>query len=53
MTEVKKMFAQLIRAKPLEIGFTPSTQTGENLVLEGLSIHEYPWNLRMVQWISA
>src|SRR5262245_24945503 len=30
MGEVKKMFAQLIHAKPSEIGFTPSTQTGEN-----------------------
>src|SRR5262249_32650851 len=38
MAEVKKMFAQLIHAKPSEIGFTPSTQTGENLVLEGLDI---------------
>src|SRR5262245_46037472 len=33
MREVKKMFAQLIGAKPSEIGFTPSTQTGENIVL--------------------
>jgi selenocysteine lyase/cysteine desulfurase len=40
MTEVKKMFAQLIRAKPSEIGFTPSTQTGENIVIEGLGIQE-------------
>jgi selenocysteine lyase/cysteine desulfurase len=40
MTEVKRMFAQLIHAKPSEIGFTPSTQTGENLVLEGLGIQE-------------
>ncbi len=32
------MFAQLINAQPAEIGFTPSTQTGENLVLEGLDI---------------
>jgi selenocysteine lyase/cysteine desulfurase len=38
MSEVKRMFAQLIRAQPAEIGFTPSTQTGENLVLEGLDI---------------
>lgn len=38
MTEVKQMFARLINAKPHEIGFTPSTQTGENLVLEGLDI---------------
>lgn len=38
MVEVKKMFAQLVHAEPSEIGFTPSTQTGENLVLEGLDI---------------
>ena len=38
MREVKRMFARLINAKPEEIGFTPSTQTGENLVLEGLDI---------------
>ena len=38
MTAVKKMFAQLINAKPSEIGFTPSTQTGENIVLEGLNV---------------
>lgn len=40
MVEVKKMFAQLINAKPTEIGFTPSTQTGENIVLEGLGIQQ-------------
>src|SRR5262249_34712723 len=34
----KKMFARLVNAQPSEIGFTPSTQTGENLVLEGLDI---------------
>jgi selenocysteine lyase/cysteine desulfurase len=38
MREVKRMLARLINAKPEEIGFTPSTQTGENLVLEGLDI---------------
>lgn len=38
MTEVKQMFGRLVNAKPAEIGFTPSTQTGENLVLEGLNI---------------
>ena len=38
MAEVKRMFAQLVNAQPSEIGFTPSTQTGENLVLEGLDI---------------
>jgi len=30
------MFRLLINAKPSEVGFTPSTQTGENIVLEGL-----------------
>ncbi len=40
MAEVKRMFAQLIHAKPSEIGFTPSTQTGENIVIEGLGIQE-------------
>lgn len=38
MVEVKQMFARLVNAQPSEIGFTPSTQTGENLVLEGLDI---------------
>jgi len=38
MRQVKQMFARLINAKPEDIGFTPSTQTGENLVLEGLDI---------------
>jgi selenocysteine lyase/cysteine desulfurase len=38
MTEVKTMFARLINARPAEIGFTPSTQTGENIVLEGLDV---------------
>jgi len=38
MKEVKTMFARLINAKVSEIGFTPSTQTGENIVLEGLDI---------------
>ncbi len=38
MTKVKEMFAALINAKPAEIGFTPSTQTGENIVLEGLGV---------------
>ena len=45
MTEVKKMFAQLIHGKPSEIGFTPSTQTGENLVIEGLGIRESGGNV--------
>jgi selenocysteine lyase/cysteine desulfurase len=38
MTGVKRMFAQLIHAKPSETGFVPSTQIGENLILEGLDI---------------
>jgi selenocysteine lyase/cysteine desulfurase len=38
MSDVKRMFAKLVNAQPAEIGFTPSTQTGENLVLEGLDI---------------
>src|SRR5437867_457855 len=38
MGEVKQRFARLVNAQPAEIGFTPSTQTGENLVLEGLDI---------------
>jgi len=38
MTEVKEMFARLINASPSEIGFTPSTQTGENIVVEGLEV---------------
>ncbi|MBM3737934.1 MAG: aminotransferase class V-fold PLP-dependent enzyme [Acidobacteria bacterium] len=38
MRGVKSMFARLVHASPDEIGFTPSTQTGENLVIEGLDI---------------
>ena len=38
MREVKQMFARLIHAKPSEIGFVPSTQIGENLILEGLDL---------------
>jgi selenocysteine lyase/cysteine desulfurase len=45
MTEVKRMFAQLIHARPGEIGFTPSTQTGENIVIEGLGIRESGGNV--------
>ena len=45
MTEVRKMFARLIHASPSEVGFTPSTQTGENLVLEGLGIQESGGNV--------
>ena len=35
---VRRMFAELIHAKPTEIAFVPSTQIGENLVLDGLGI---------------
>lgn len=38
MTANRQMFAQLINAKPSEIGFAPSTQTAENIVLEGLDV---------------
>src|SRR5262245_3241324 len=50
MAEVKKMFAQLIHAKHSEIGFTPSTQTGENLVLEGLDIQAAGANVVTNAW---
>lgn len=40
MKSVKEQFARLINAKPSEIGFVPSTQIGENLVLEGLNIQQ-------------
>jgi selenocysteine lyase/cysteine desulfurase len=36
--EVKRLFAQLIHAKPTEIAFVQSTLMGENLVVEGLGI---------------
>lgn len=36
--EVKRLFARLIGAKPAEIGFCPSTQFGENIVVDGLDI---------------
>jgi len=45
MVEVKQMFARLVNAQPAEIGFTPSTQTGENLVLEGLDIQASDGNV--------
>jgi selenocysteine lyase/cysteine desulfurase len=45
MTEVRQLFAKLINAKPAEIGFTPSTQTGENLILEGLDIQSTGGNV--------
>ena len=38
MTTNRKLFAQLINAKPNEIAFAPSTQTAENIVLEGLEV---------------
>lgn len=38
MAGVKEMFARLVNARPSEIGFAPSTQTGEKLVLEGLDV---------------
>src|SRR6266403_2318535 len=34
--EVKRLFAQLIHAKPMEISFVQSTLMGENLVVAGL-----------------
>ena len=36
--EVKRMFAELIHAKPAEIAFVPSTLVGENLVVAGLGL---------------
>jgi selenocysteine lyase/cysteine desulfurase len=43
--EVKKLFAQLIHAKPAEISFVPSTLVGENLVIAGLGIPGSKWNV--------
>ena len=43
--EVKKLFAQLIHAKPSEISFVPSTLVGENLVVAGLGIPGSKWNV--------
>lgn len=45
MKSVKEQFARLINARPSEIGFVPSTQTGENLVLEGLNIQQFGGNV--------
>jgi len=42
---VKRLFAQLIHAKPLEISFVPSTLVGENLVVAGLGIRGSKWNV--------
>jgi selenocysteine lyase/cysteine desulfurase len=43
--EVKRLFAQLIHAKPSEIAFVPSTLVGENLVVAGLGILGSKWNV--------
>jgi selenocysteine lyase/cysteine desulfurase len=43
--EVKRLFAQLIHAKPTEISFVPSTLVGENLVVAGLGIPGSKWNV--------
>jgi selenocysteine lyase/cysteine desulfurase len=43
--EVKRLFAQLIHAKPSEISFVPSTLVGENLVVAGLGIPGSKWNV--------
>ena len=42
---VRGMFARLIGAKPTEIAFVPSTQVAENLVVDGLRIHESGGNV--------
>lgn len=36
--QVKKLFAELIHAKPSEISFVPSTTVGENLIASGLGL---------------
>ncbi|HYL36279.1 MAG TPA: aminotransferase class V-fold PLP-dependent enzyme [Bryobacteraceae bacterium] len=43
--EVREMFARLIHAKPSEIGFVPSTQIGENVVLNGMGVQESGGNV--------
>src|SRR5581483_8853642 len=43
--EVKRLFAQLIHARPTEIAFVPSTLVGENLVVAGLGIPGAKWNV--------
>ena len=43
--EVKRLFAQLIHAKPAEISFVPSTLVGENLVAAGLGIPGSKYNV--------
>src|SRR5579872_1165021 len=42
---VKRLFAQLIHARPSEIGFVQSTLVGENLVVAGLGIPGSKWNV--------
>ena len=37
----KKLFAQLINAKPAEIAYVPNTSTGENLVVNALGLDRY------------
>ena len=42
---VRRQFAKLIAAKPSEIAFVPSTQIGENLVIDGLGIAQAGGNV--------
>ena len=42
---VRRQFANLIAAKPSEIAFVPSTQIGENLVIDGLGITQAGGNV--------
>ena len=35
---VRRLFAELIHAKPSEVAFVPATQIAENLVIDGLGI---------------
>lgn len=43
--QVRALFANLIHAKPSEIGFVPATQIAENLVLDGLEIQQSGGNV--------
>lgn len=43
--EVKRLYAQLIGAKPNEIAFIQSTQVGENIVTDGLGLPEKGGNI--------
>ena len=45
MTRVRERFASLIGAKVAEVGFTPATQIGENLVVDGLRIAQTGGNI--------